>query len=156
MEIPLRDPSSESPTTEHSRNAIIVTGDALQQLTPDVLEEVSVAIEWLLRARLGTTAVTAVVATEVQPIEADITPDSVRRSFANHVHDMRQNAQRTQTELAAVAQTSQSAVSDLEAGRSEPRLSTFTRIAAVTGNHVGVYVAPQPVPQDSDINALHS
>jgi len=152
MKNALHDQTPEPAEPEQPRAAILVTGDALQELSAVQLEEITIAVEWLLRARLGGTAISAMSVREVIRVDTDSNPQTVSAKLAEHVREMRTDAGYNQSDLAAVAKTSQSAISDLESGRAEPRISTFSRIAEATGNRVGMYRTPREEPEEIDLN----
>jgi len=139
--------SAEHTPEPDSRNAIIVSGDALQSLTPQELADIGDDIAWMLRARLGSSAVTITAAEELMPIDREKDDDTKAR-VARSMRELRIAAGFTQTGLAEAVGSTQAAVSDIENRGRLPRIDTVGRIADATGNRVGMYVARRTTDED--------
>ena len=141
-----------TPTTEQSpepipQHAIIVSGDALHGLADTEIDAIRTEIEWMLRARLGRSAILVTAAQEIMPIEGTDTGNA-SVAAANTMRNMRTEAGLSQTELAAAVGSTQTAVSDIEKRGRLPRIDTVGRIAEATGHGVGMYVARRRSDED--------
>src|SRR5690242_19926731 len=65
-----------------------------------------------------------------------------RSSLVRSLAGLRTSAELTQTDIAARMGTSQSAVSELEGGATDPRLSTLQRYARAVGVHLALSISP--------------
>jgi transcriptional regulator with XRE-family HTH domain len=71
--------------------------------------------------------------------DAEIRADTLRKLL-----DVRTTAKRSQKEVARAMGTTQSAVSELEGGVADPRLSTLQRYARAVGAHIDLIVVTVP------------
>jgi DNA-binding XRE family transcriptional regulator len=145
-------PNSEPIRDSFQHNAIIVSGDALHGLTDQELEGVRDDIAWMLRARLGQSAITVTAAHKILPVDRRDT-DYTEQSIAHTMRGMRLAAGLSQMQLARAVESTQTAVSDIERRGRLPRIDTIGRIAAATDHLLGMYVARTTSDEDK-IQAL--
>ena len=88
--------------------------------------------EYVREAMAADPAFAAVVRAEFDKLE-----------LARELRRMREKAGLNQTELAARAGTTQSAIARLESGRVVPKLDLLSRVAAALGRRVRVKFAPE-------------
>jgi transcriptional regulator with XRE-family HTH domain len=88
----------------------------------------------------------------IKPVQRDLQPDPDADQIGAAMFDMRQAAQMTQAEVAAVLGLERSSVTNIESGKQRAELRHLTRFADHLGLDVHITLKPKPVttPAEGD------